>query len=93
VLSSAKHFLAGATKHFLAGATKHQAIVAQLLAVLLLLMCGWCTPLQVRLVVPGDVDGGMNAGRFPMLLHWEAGLDEAGRLAGLKLDVTCTVRG
>ncbi|WIA12062.1 hypothetical protein OEZ85_012139 [Tetradesmus obliquus] len=45
---------------------------------------------QVRLVVPGDVDGAMNAGRLPMLLFWEAGLDAAGSLAGLKLDITCT---
>jgi hypothetical protein len=51
-----------------------------------------CVLLQVRLVVPGEVDGAMNAGRFPMLLHWQAGLDAAGRLAALKLDVTCTVR-
>jgi xanthine dehydrogenase molybdopterin-binding subunit B len=49
--------------------------------------------LQVRLVVPGDVDGSMTAGRFPMLLHWEAGLDAQGRLAGLSLDITCTVSG
>jgi hypothetical protein len=48
--------------------------------------------LQVRLVVPGEVDGAMNAGRLPMLLQWQAGCDVQGRLAGLKLDVTCTVR-
>lgn len=60
---------------------KHISVV-----VLLLLLV-----LQVRLVVPGDVDGAMNAGRLPMLLHWEAGLDAAGSLAGLKLNITCTV--
>eukprot|EP00775_Hariotina_reticulata_P005584 gene5584-5823_t len=45
----------------------------------------------VRLVVATAVDGSMNAGRCPMTVNWWAGLDPAGALTTLKMEILCTV--